>query len=128
MGNVSLFVKSIIVISFLWCLGENVLPDSNLKKNFNFVYGIIIISIVFNYFLKFDRDNLFVYEKYIDDNNKQNKQYLTELYEERLEAVLRDKYKNNSVSAKLTDDFKVESIYCDDNEIYDKIMRDLNER
>ena len=126
MGSVSLFVKSIIIISFLWCLGESILPHLSLKKNFNFIYGIIIISMVFNLFLNFDTENLFEFEGSITDTH-QSKEYLKEIYEQRLEQVLKDKYKNNSIEAKLTDDYKVQSIYCDDSEVYNKIMRDLNE-
>ena len=81
---------------------------------------------VFNLFLNFDTDNLFEYEGTVADKH-QSKEYLKEIYEQRLEQVLRDKYKNNSVEAKLTDDYKVQSIYCDDSEVYNKIMRDLNE-
>ncbi len=126
MGNVSLFVKAVIVISFLWCIAESLLTDCSLKKNFNFVYGIILISMVFNFFLKLDVENLFEYEEYTGDTG-QSVNYIKEMYEERLESVLRDKYKNNSIEAKLTDDFKIDSIYCDDSEIYNSIMRDLNE-
>lgn len=126
MGNVSLFVKSVIVISFLWCIAESILPDCSLKKNFNFVYGIILISTVFNLFSNFDTENLFEYEKYIGDTG-QSVNYIKEMYEERLESILRDKYKNNSIEAELTDDFKIDSIYCDDSDIYNSIMRDLNE-
>ena len=70
--------------------------------------------------------DLFEYEEYTGDTG-QSVNYIKEMYEERLESVLRDKYNNNSIEAKLTDDFKIDSIYCDDSEIYNSIMRDLNE-
>lgn len=126
MISVSLFVKSIITISFLWCLAESILPDGALRKNFNFIYGLVLITMAFNIFLNFDSDNLFKYEFDVESDLKKN-EYLKELYEERLEAVLREKYNNASIETTLTDDYKVERIYCDDTEIYNSIMRDLNE-
>ena len=43
------------------------------------------------------------------------------------EDALKDKYKNESIVAELTDEYKIKKIYCDDEKITEEIMRDLIE-
>ena len=126
MYSVSLFVKAVVSITFLWCIAELVMPVTGMKKYSSFIYGLIIVSLTVSVFVNLDYENLFSVSTQ-NDVSKYNKEYLKSLYEERLERVLIEKFGDDSIDVELTDDYMLNKISCDDEEIYDNIMRYINE-
>lgn len=127
MDSVSLFAKTIIVITFMWCVAECVMPDNSMQKYSSFLYGLIIISLTVSVFSKIRFDDFFVF--YNTQNiSEYNSSYIKNLYEDRLEAILKDKFGNNSIKVELTEEYKINSIHCDNQKTYDDIMRYINER
>lgn len=126
MDSVSLFVKSVITITFLWCIAEVILPESKMQKYSSFIYGLIVISLTTSVFVNFDFENLLDNTTSIDTGTYNN-QYLKTLYEERLENILIEKFGDDSIDVELTDEYMISNIYCDDKKTYDDIMRYINE-
>ena len=125
MNSVGIFVKTLVALSFVWCIGESVLPDKSFKNLSSFIYGIIVVSMALSLFTAVDYDAFDVIDFNVDKSSNNN--YLVSLYEEKLEDALSEKFGDDSVRVELTDDFKVKNIYCDNKETYDAIMRYLNE-
>ena len=126
MDSVSLFVKTIIAITFMWCIAECVLPDNSMQKYLSFIYGLVIISLTVSVFSKINFNDFFVSVN-TENIAEYNSGYLKDLYEDRLENILKDKFSNNSIEVELTEEYKIKSIHCDDQKTYDDIMRYLNE-
>lgn len=126
MGSVSLFVKTVVALTFIWCIAEAVLPENSMQKYSSFIYGLVVISLAVSVFTTMDYDNMFVYG---DSKNisEYNSNYLKDLYEDKLESVLTEKFGDDSVRVELTDEYKIEKIYCENQKTYDDIMRYLNE-
>ena len=126
MSSVGSFVKIIVVLTFLWCIVEMILPENSMKKYSSFVYGLVIISLGVSIFTNVDYNNFYVFENStnISDNNKS---YLRNLYEENLEKALIKKTGDDSINIELTEEYKIKKINCDSQETYDDIMRYLNE-
>ncbi len=126
MDSVSLFVKTIIAITFMWSIAECVLPGNSMHKYSSFIYGLIIISLTVSVFVKIDFDDVFVS---VQSNSitEYNSSYLKNLYEERLENILSQKFGKSVVDVELTEDYKIKKISCDNKKTYDDIMRYLNE-
>ena len=126
MNSVDMFVRSIIVITFIWCIAECIMPENYAKKNSPFIYGIIIISMTVSLFTKIDFESFFKIAE-IENSGEYNNSYLKNLYEEKLEDALIKKYNNHSIEVELTDEYKLKRIYCNDKKIYEDIMRNINE-
>lgn len=127
MENINALVKTVIVISFMWSLAEYIIPQSKLNKYTEFVYGLLIMSVImtaiFNAkpseFLP-DFEDTYTTEAYTQG-------YLTDLYEKELENILVDKFSDESIDIELGDDYKITNITCKNQETYQKIMGYLNE-
>ena len=126
MDNINLFVKTIIAITFMWCIAEALLPDNSMQKYSSFIYGLIIISLTISIFTKMDFDSFLI--KPINKNLiEYNNSYLKNLYEDKLKTVLVEKFGDNSIQVELTDEYKIKEIICENQETYENIMRYLNE-
>ncbi len=126
MNSVNIFVKSLVVITFIWCIAECIMPQKNIIKYSSFTYGLIVISMVVSLFTTIDFEN-FNIKAYNDDTIIYSNVYLKELYEKKTEDMLIEKFGDNSIKIELTDDFKIKSIYCENKEKYNEIVRFLNE-
>lgn len=126
MGSVSLFVKTVVALTFIWCIAEAVLPENSMQKYSSFIYGLVVISLAVSVFTTMDYDNMFVYGG-STNISEYNSNYLKDLYEDKLESVLTEKFGDDSVRVELTDEYKIEKIYCENQKTYDDIMRYLNE-
>ena len=126
MDSVSVFVKTIIVISFMWCVAEMIMPNDSIRKYSSFIYGLIIISLTVSAFSKVKFDDFFVAFN-TDSSTQYNASYIREVYEKKLEDILCEKFDNKSIEVELTDEYKVKRIICDDQKTYDDVMRYLNE-
>ena len=126
MNSVGIFVKTLVALTLLWCIAENVLPEKSIKKYSSYIYGLIVISMAVSLFTSLDYDNFFVGDYTIEPTGYNNN-YLRNLYEEKLEKVLREKFDDESISVELTDECKIENIYCDSKETYDNVMGYLYE-
>ena len=126
MNTISLFSKTLIILTFIWCITESIMPENYIRKNISFVYGIIIISYFFKCLSGID---LTVLDNWDSKTKYQTttQEYIKEVYERCVEDALKDKYKNESIVAELTDEYKIKKIYCDDEKITEEIMRDLIE-
>lgn len=127
MNNISIFVKMVIALTFVWAIGENMLPDNNIKKYTGFVYGLLLITCAVS--LVVDMKNFDYSFAYSDLGNvsKYNNEYLKSLYEDNLEGVLRDKFKDDTINVELSEDYNIESISCENSETYEEIKRYFNE-
>lgn len=126
MDNVSLFVKTIIAITFMWSVAEVVLPDNSMQKYSSFIYGLVIISLTISIFTQMEFDDLFN-QSNISDVGQYNNEYLKKLYEDKLEDALVDKFGDSSLDVELTDEFKIKNVKCKKQQTYDDIMRYINE-
>ena len=127
MNNISIFVKMVIALTFVWAIGENMLPDNNIKKYTGLVYGLLLITCAVS--LVVDMKNFDYSFAYSDLGNvsKYNNEYLKSLYEDNLEGVLRDKFKDDTINVELSEDYNIESISCENSETYEEIKRYFNE-
>ena len=125
MNSVSIFVKSLVTLTFMWCIAENILPEKSIKKYSSYIYGLIIISMTISVFTSVDFDDF----RIVDFNMQSVKtnDYLKTMYEEKLGRALSEKFDDTSVRVELTDEYKIKNIYCDNKKTYDAIMRYLNE-
>lgn len=126
MDSVSLFVKTIIAITFMWCIAETILPDNAMQKYSSFIYGLVIISLTVSVFTKIDFNDFFTQTATVN-LSEYNSSYLKGLYEDRLELTLKEKFGDESIKVELTDEYKIKNIYCDNQKTHDDIMRYLNE-
>ena len=127
MDNISIFVKMVIALTFVWAIGENMLPDNNIKKYTGFVYGLLLITCAVSLVVDMKNfDYSFVYSD-LGDVSEYNTEYLKSLYEDNLEGILQDKFGDDSISVKLSADYKIESIKCKNSKTYDEIKRYFNE-
>ncbi len=126
MDNVSVFVKTIISITFMWCIAESVIPDNSMQKYSSFIYGLVIISLTVSVFAKLDYNSFFIHSnnvetaQYADD-------YLKTIYEDKINNALSEKFGDNSIRVELTDEYKIKNIHCKNKKTYDDVMRYLNE-
>ena len=126
MNSVGVFVKSLVALTFLWCIAENVLPEKSIKKYSSYIYGLIVISMALSVFTSIDYDSFFISD-YTMESTGNNNYYVRNLYEEKLEKILREKFDDESIKVDLTDECKIENIFCDSKETYDNVMRYLYE-
>ena len=125
MNSVSMFVKTLVALTFVWCIAESILPEKSIKKYSSYIYGLVIISMALSVFTSVDYDDFKIVD-YSVESEKTN-DYLKTMYEENLENALSEKFDDTSVRVELTDEYKIKNIYCDNKETYDAIMRYLNE-
>lgn len=125
MNSVSMFVKTLVALTFVWCIAESILPEKSIKKYSSYIYGLVIISMALSVFTSVDYDDFKIVD-YSVESEKTN-DYLKTMYEEKLESALSEKFDDTSVRVELTDEYKIKNIYCDNKETYDAIMRYLNE-
>ena len=127
MNNISIFVKMVIAFTFVWAIGENMLPDNNIKKYTGFVYGLLLITCAVSLVVDMKNfDYSFVYSD-LGDVSEYNTEYLKSLYEDNLEGILRDKFKDDSINVELSEDYNIESISCENSQTYEEIKRYFNE-
>lgn len=127
MNNINMFVKLIIALTFVWAIGENMLPDNNIKKYTGYIYGLLLVTCIVSLVVDIkDFDYSFVYSD-LEDVSKYNSEYLKSLYEDNLEGILRDKFKDDSINVELSEDYNIESISCENSETYEEIKRYFNE-
>ena len=115
MDSISYVAKTVIAITLVWCIAENMLPDKRYKKYSSFIYGIVIISVFFS-----------ISVKSFDNIDKSASKNLVEIYEDKLEMIMKDKFNDSTINIELTDDYKIKSIKCRDEKTYQKIMGYLN--
>lgn len=127
MDNVSLFVKTIIAITFLWSIAECVLLDNFMQKYSSFMYGIVIVSLTVSLFTRIHFNDFFIASKDINSTEFDNN-YIDELYERKLEEILTEKFGDETIDVELTDDYKIEHISCENKKTYDDIMRYMYEQ
>lgn len=125
MNSVSVFVKTLVALTFMWCIAESVLPEKSIKKFSSYIYGLVIISMALSVFTSVDYDNFSIAD--FDTETYQSNDYLKNVYEEKLQNALVEKFGDSSVRVELTNEYKIKNIYCDNKETYDAIMRYLNE-
>ena len=125
MNSVSMFVKTLVALTFVWCIAESILPEKSIKKYSSYIYGLVIISMALSVFTSVDYDDFKIVD-YSVESEKTN-DYLKTMYEEKLESALSEKFDDTSVRVELTNEYKIKNIYCDNKETYDAIMRYLNE-
>lgn len=125
MNSVSVFVKTLVALTFMWCIAESVLPEKSIKKFSSYIYGLVIISMALSVFTSVDYDNFSIAD--FDTETYQSNDYLKNVYEEKLQNALSEKFGDSSVRVELTNEYKIKNIYCDNKETYDAIMRYLNE-
>lgn len=125
MNSVSLFVKTLVVITFMWCIAEVMLPENSIRKYSSFVYGLVIISLFVSAFTNMEYDKIFAFEN-TQNREEYNNLILKEVYEEKLGNVLIKKFGDESICVELTEDYKIKKISCKSKETYDDIMRYLN--
>lgn len=127
MNNINMFVKLIIALTFVWAIGENMLPDNNIKKYTGYIYGLLLVTCIVSLVVDIkDFDYSFVYSD-LEDVSEYNSEYLKSLYEDNLEGILRDKFKDDSINVVLSEDYNIESICCENSETYEEIKRYFNE-
>lgn len=127
MNNINMFVKLIIALTFVWAIGENMLPDNNIKKYTGYIYGLLLVTCIVSLVVDIkDFDYSFVYSD-LEDVSEYNSEYLKSLYEDNLEGILRDKFKDDSINVVLSEDYNIESISCENSETYEEIKRYFNE-
>lgn len=126
MDSVSLFVKTIVTVTFMWCMAEAVLPENSMQKYSSFVYGLVIISLAISVFTNLKYEKIFVPDN-TANISEYNSDYIKKLYEKNLEKILTEKFGDNSLKVELTDDYKIKKISCDSKKTYDDVMRYLNE-
>lgn len=127
MNNINMFVKLIIALTFVWAIGENMLPDNNIKKYTGYIYGLLLVTCIVSFVVDIkDFDYSFVYSD-LEDVSEYNSEYLKSLYEDNLEGILRDKFKDDSINVELSEDYNIESISCENSETYEEIKRYFNE-
>jgi hypothetical protein len=127
MNNINMFVKLIIALTFVWAIGENMLPDNNIKKYTGYIYGLLLVTCIVSLVVDIkDFDYSFVYSD-LEDVSEYNSEYLKSLYEDNLEGILRDKFKDDSINVELSEDYNIESISCENSETYEEIKRYFNE-
>ena len=127
MNNINMFVKLIIALTFVWAIGENMLPDNNMKKYTGYIYGLLLVTCIVSLVVDIkDFDYSFVYSD-LEDVSEYNSEYLKSLYEDNLEGILRVKFKDDSINVELSEDYNIESISCDNSETYEEIKRYFNE-
>lgn len=127
MNNINMFVKLIIALTFVWAIGENMLPDNNIKKYSGYIYGLLLVTCIVSLVVDIkDFDYSFVYSD-LEDVSEYNSEYLKSLYEDNLEGILRDKFKDDSINVELSEDYNIESISCENSETYEEIKRYFNE-
>ena len=125
MNSVSMFVKTLVALTFVWCIAESILPEKSIKKYSSYIYGLVIISMALSVFTSVDYDDFKIVD-YSVESEKTN-DYLKTMYEEKLGSALSEKFDDTSVRVELTDEYKIKNIYCDNKKTYDAIMRYLNE-
>ena len=127
MNNINMFVKLIIALTFVWAIGENMLPDNNIQKYTGYIYGLLLVTCIVSLVVDIkDFDYSFVYSD-LEDVSEYNSEYLKSLYEDNLEGILRDKFKDDSINVVLSEDYNIESISCENSETYEEIKRYFNE-
>ena len=127
MNNINMFVKLIIALTFVWAIGENMLPDNNIKKYTGYIYGLLLVTCIVSLVVDIkDFDYSFVYSD-LEDVSEYNSEYLKSMYEDNLEGILRDKFKDDSINVELSEDYNIESISCENSETYEEIKRYFNE-
>ena len=127
MNNINMFVKLIIALTFVWAIGENMLPDNNIKKYTGCIYGLLLVTCIVSLVVDIkDFDYSIVYSD-LEDVSEYNSEYLKSLYEDNLEGILRDKFKDDSINVELSEDYNIESISCENSETYEEIKRYFNE-
>ena len=110
----------------MWCIADSVLPENSIRKYSAFVYGLVIISLTVSLFAKFDFNDIGL-SKDLTDTGEYNNTYLKNLYEDRLENVLSEKFGDGEIKVELTDDYHISKISCSNQKTYDDIMGYLNE-
>ena len=103
------------------------LPDNNIKKYTGYIYGLLLVTCIVSLVVDIkDFDYSFVYSD-LEDVSEYNSEYLKSLYEDNLEGILRDKFKDDSINVVLSEDYNIESISCENSETYEEIKRYFNE-
>ncbi len=126
MNSVGIFVKTLVALTLLWCIAENILPEKSIKKYSSYIYGLIVISMAVSVFTSIDY-NSFYTNDYNMESVGYNNNYIKNLYEEKLETILREKFDDESIRIELTDECKIKNVYCDSKETYDNVVGYLYE-
>lgn len=127
MENVNALIKTVIVISFMWSIAESTLPQSDLNKYTEFVYGLIIMSVIVSAIVNVDSRDFFPDFEGAYNSYEYTDGYLKGLYEEKLEQILIEKFDDEDIDVELDDEYKISNIFCENIETYEKIMGYLNE-
>lgn len=126
MNNVSVFVKTLVCLTFIWCLAENILPEKSIKKYTSYIYGLLVISMALSFFTTIDFEKNYT-GNFDTQPYENNTAYIKNLFEEKLSNLLSEKFEDKSIRVELTDACKIKNIYCENKETYDAIVRYLDE-
>ena len=127
MNSIGIFAKSIIAITFMWAFLQSIMPGQKFKKCCDFIYGLIIISMVVSMVSKvpeFD-PSYFADSKYEISNYSNS--YVLNLYEQKLQEAMQKKFNDKSIKVELDENYKVKKITCDDINTQKEIEEYLNE-
>ena len=127
MESINALVKTIIAISFMWCLAENIMPQSQLNKYTEYIYGLIITTVIISAIIKVNPDDFLPDFENTYNTDLYTQDYLREVYELKLEQILIEKVNDKNISVELDDDYKITDITCKNQATYEKIMGYINE-
>lgn len=127
MENINALVKMVIVISFMWSIVENLMPQSQLNKYTEYIYGLIIMSVIISAILNINPNNFLPDYTLATDTGLYTQDYLRGVYEENFEHILCEKFNDKSIEVELDDNYRITDITCQSQATYEKIMGYLNE-
>lgn len=127
MNSMGLFAKSVIATTFLWAFLQSIMPGEKYKKCSDFVYGLVIISMVVSLALNIEQ---FEVSDFLSDTgavSNYSNSYILDLYEQKLSEALQKKFDDKSIKAELDENYKIVSITCDNKTTQKEIEEYLNE-
>lgn len=127
MNSMGLFAKSVIATTFLWTFLQSIMPGEKYKKCSDFVYGLVIISMVVSLALNIEQ---FEVSDFLSDTgavSNYSNSYILDLYEQKLSEALQKKFDDKSIKAELDENYKIVSITCDNKTTQKEIEEYLNE-
>lgn len=127
MEGINTLVKTIIVISFMWCMAENIMPQSQLNKYTEFIYGLIIMTVTVSAIINVNPNDFLPDIKRTYNGDIYERGYLKEVYEQKLEQILTDKFSDEHINVELNDEYRITDITCRDQATCEKIMRYIYE-
>ena len=114
MDSVLKLTRLVIVLTFLWTAAEYMLADATYKKYVDFVYGLVLITLLVNTVFNVRLPDFSVGADQSPTSQIGGNEYLRQLYEQTAENTLRDKFGDKTIDVTLGNDYKVLSFTCKD--------------